>query len=147
MNEFQNDVAETAERTLAKRHIEALRQHGGVFVDAVRLTRMPMMVTDATLPGNPIIFANHAFMELSGYSLEELLGQDPHFMNGTQTDPAAIQEYEAAIRERRATTLEIQQYGKGGGCVKRAPGDQADLTSRKVALRFCRTYESLVATS
>ena len=114
MNEFQQGLAETTGRTLAERHIEALRQHGGIFVDAVRLTRMPMIVTDATLPGNPITFANHAFTELSGYTLEELLGQDPHFMNGPETDPAAIQEYEAAIRERRDAILEILQYGKGG---------------------------------
>ena len=114
MNEFRNDVAETTERTLAERHVEAIRQHGGIFVDAVRLTRMPMMVTDATLPGNPIIFANQAFVELSGHSLDELLGQDPHFMNGPETDPAAIQEYEAAIRENRDTTMEILQYGKDG---------------------------------
>jgi PAS domain S-box-containing protein len=75
---------------------------------------MPMMVTDATLPGNPIVFANQAFMELSGYSLEELLGQDPHFMNGPATDPATVQEYEAAIRESRNATLEILQYCKDG---------------------------------
>lgn len=49
-----------------------------------------MMVTDATLPGNPIVFANNAFVELSGYSMEELIGQDPHFLNGPGTDPAAI---------------------------------------------------------
>jgi PAS domain S-box-containing protein len=114
MNEFQKGLAGTTERAQAERHIEAIRQHGGIFVDAVRLTRMPMIVTDATLPGNPIIFANQAFVELSGYTLEELLGQDPHFMNGPGTDPAAIQEYEAAIRERRNTTLEILQYDKGG---------------------------------
>ena len=114
MNEFQQGLAETAERTLAERHIEALRQHGGVFVDAVRLTRMPMIVTDATLPGNPITFANHAFTELSGYALDELLGQDPHFMNGPETELAAVHEYEAAIRERRDATLEILQYAKDG---------------------------------
>ncbi|ABY30293.1 histidine kinase dimerization/phosphoacceptor domain -containing protein [Methylorubrum extorquens] len=114
MNEFQQDLSGTPARTLAERHIEAIRQHGGIFVDAVRLTRMPMIVTDATLPGNPIIFANQAFAELSGYSLEDLLGQDPHFMNGPETDPATVQEYEAAIRESRNATLEILQYCKDG---------------------------------
>lgn len=114
MNEFQQDLSGTPARTLAERHIEAIRQHGGIFVDAVRLTRMPMIVTDATLPGNPIIFANQAFVELSGYALDELLGQDPHFMNGDHTDPAAVQEYEAAIRESRNATLEILQYRKDG---------------------------------
>ncbi|WP_437871869.1 sensor histidine kinase [Methylorubrum extorquens] len=118
MNEFQRDLSGTPARTLAERHIEAIRQHGGIFVDAVRLTRMPMIVTDATLPGNPIIFANQAFMELSGYSLEELLGQDPHFMNGPETSPATVQEYEAAIRESRNATLEILQYSKDGSVIR-----------------------------
>jgi PAS domain S-box-containing protein len=112
MNEFQDGLAGTPARTLAERHIEAIRQHGGIFVDAVRLTRMPMMVTDATLPGNPIIFANQAFVELSGYALDELLGQDSHFMNGRETDAAVVQEYEAAIRESRNASLEILQYRK-----------------------------------
>lgn len=114
MNEFQHNLAGTPERTLAERHIEAIRQRGGIFVDAVRLTRMPMLVTDATLPGNPVIFANQAFISLSGYPLEELLGQDPHFMNGRDTDPLAIQQYEAAIRAGRDTNLELLQYRKDG---------------------------------
>src|SRR4051812_2426524 len=86
MNKFQENIADTAERTLAERHIEAVRQQGGMFVEAVRVTRMPMLVTDATLPGNPILFANQAFIDLSGYTSDELLGQDPHFMNGEETD-------------------------------------------------------------
>lgn len=54
------------------------------------MTRKPMMVTDATLPGNPIVFANKAFAALSGYAMEELVGQDPHVLDGEETDPAAI---------------------------------------------------------
>ena len=77
MNAFQHNPAETDERTLSERHIRNVQGQGGVFVEAVRLTRMPMLVTDAALPGNPIIFANRAFIELSGYTEDELLGQDP----------------------------------------------------------------------
>jgi PAS domain S-box-containing protein len=114
MNEFQENLADTAERTLAERHMEAVRQQGGMFVEAVRVTRMPMLVTDATLPGNPIIFVNRAFTELSGYAEEELLGQDPHFMNGADTDAGSIRQYEAAIEDSRDETLEILQYRKNG---------------------------------
>src|SRR3954469_10489308 len=96
MSDFQDNLAGTDARTSSERHIENVREHGGVFVEAVRLTRMPMLVTDATLPGNPIIFANRAFIELSGYTEDELLGQDPHFMNGEQTEPEAIGQYETA---------------------------------------------------
>ena len=114
VNNFQENMAGTAERTTAEHHIEGVRQQGGIFVEAVRLTRMPMIVTDVTLPGNPIVFANSAFLELSGYTLDELLGQDPHFMNGERTDPAAIQRYETAIKEGREERLEILQYRKDG---------------------------------
>jgi PAS domain S-box-containing protein len=112
MNEFQENKADTPERTVAEWHIEAVRQQGGLFVEAVRRTRMPMLVTDATLPGNPIVFANQAFVDLSGYTMDELLGQDPHFMNGAGTDPEAIRRYQAAITEGRDETLEILQYRK-----------------------------------
>jgi PAS domain S-box-containing protein len=114
MNEFEENKVDTAERTVAERHIEAVRQQGGLFVEAVRRTRMPMLVTDATLPGNPIVFANQAFVDLSGYSMDELLGQDSHFMNGEGTDPEAIRRYETAITDGRDETLEILQYRKGG---------------------------------
>lgn len=114
MNAFQDNLAGTDERTSSEHHIENVRAQGGVFVEAVRLTRMPMLVTNATLPGNPIIFANRAFIELSGYTGEELLGQDPHFMNGEQTEADAIQQYEAAITEGRDHSAEILQYRKDG---------------------------------
>ncbi len=114
MNEFQENLPGSAARIRSEGHIESVREQGGIFVEAVRLTRMPMLVTDATLPGNPITFSNKAFSKLSGYSFEELLGQDPHFMNGKETDPETIQRYEKAIREGRDETLEIVQYRKDG---------------------------------
>lgn len=114
MNNFEDDIEDTAQRTSAERHIEGVRQQGGVFVEAVRVTRMPMLVTDATLPGNPITFANAAFIKLSGYTIDELLGQDPHFMNGAETAPEAIARYQNTMAEGRDETLEILQYRKDG---------------------------------
>jgi PAS domain S-box-containing protein len=114
LNEYQAGMVDTPARDQAERHIEDIRLQGGIFVEAVRLTRMPMMVTDATLPGNPIVFANNAFVELSGYDMDELIGQDPHFLNGPGTDPEAIRRYTRSMEERRDETLEIQQYRKDG---------------------------------
>jgi len=113
-NNFEEGLADTPARTRSERRLDNVREQGGVFVEAVRLTRMPMIVTDATLPGNPIIFANQAFLSLSGYSLEELTGQDPHFMNGPATDPEAVRRYEAAMEEGRDENAEILQYRKNG---------------------------------
>jgi PAS domain S-box-containing protein len=118
-NEFQPGMLDTAARTRAEQHVDAFEQQGGLFVEAVRRTRMPMLVADATLPGHPITFANPAFLELSGYSLDELLGQNPHFMNGAGTDPEAIKQYTQAMHDRVDATLEIVQYRKDG-CAFRA---------------------------
>lgn len=79
-NEFESGKPETNARASAQADIERLRSEGGVFVGAVRATRMPMLLTDPNLPGNPIIFANDAFLKLSGYQMDEVLGQKPHFM-------------------------------------------------------------------
>jgi PAS domain S-box-containing protein len=117
-NQFKLGVPDTAARDRAGRHVDAVEQRGGLFVEAVRRTRMPMVVTDATLPGNPITFANPVFMALSGYALDELLGQEPHFMNGPGTDPAAIEQYTEAMAAGRDCALEILQYRKDGSAFR-----------------------------
>ena len=114
MNNFQENMAGTPERTSSERNIGNIQEQGGIFVEAVRVTRMPMLVTDAMLPTNPIVFANQAFVELSGYAVDELVGQDPHFLNGEGTDPESIPQYQTAIKEGRDETLEMRQYRKDG---------------------------------
>jgi PAS domain S-box-containing protein len=113
-NEFQENMPDTKARTKAEGAIDLVRNKSGIFVEAVRMTRMPMLVTDSTLPGNPIVFANEAFVQLCGYSVTEMLGQDPHFMNGKDTDEASIRKYEESISHGREEALEILQYHKDG---------------------------------
>jgi PAS domain S-box-containing protein len=114
MNELQENIADTPEPTLAERSIESVREQGGMFVEAVCVNCMPTLVTDATLPGNPIVVASQAFIELSGYTVDELAGQEFHFMSGPETDPDAIRRYQGAIAAGRDETLEILQYPKDG---------------------------------
>ena len=113
-NAFESDRAGTEARTRAEGKIEDLRLKGGLFVDAVRATRMAMAVTDPTLPGNPIIFANRSFLKLSGYSMEEVLGQQPHFLNGPDTDPDDVARFEEALRSDQDDLVETIQYRKDG---------------------------------
>jgi PAS domain S-box-containing protein len=113
-NDFERDKPGTSARTDAEGAIEELRQRGGVFVNAVRATRMPMALTDPNLPGNPIVFANEAFLKLSGYSMDEVLGQQPHFMNGPATDPKDARRFKEALRSDQDDIIETVQYGKNG---------------------------------
>ncbi|HEY0625810.1 MAG TPA: PAS domain S-box protein [Allosphingosinicella sp.] len=113
-NAFEKDKPGTNARTEAEADIDALRQQGGIFVEAVKATRMPMAVTDVRLPGNPIVFANQSFLDLTGYSMEEVLGQQPHFMVGPDTDSEDTRRFREAIERNEDVVLETWQYRKDG---------------------------------
>lgn len=81
----------------AENHITAVRDAGGPFVTAADRTRMPMLFSDPNLPGNPIIYANEAFLKLTGYEREEVLGQECNFLMGPETDPNARAQVEASF--------------------------------------------------
>jgi PAS domain S-box-containing protein len=88
-----------------------------VLVDALAATNVPMLVTDCMAPGNPIIFANAAFLTMSGYALGEVLGNNPHFLNGPRTDPMIVHLFKTAITESRDEELEIEHYRKDGSTI------------------------------
>ena len=60
---------------------------GDVFFAAVAMTRMPMVVTDPNQPDNPIVFANGAFFDLTGYDEDHVLGHNCRFLQGPDGEP------------------------------------------------------------
>jgi len=81
---------------------------------ALTRTRMPIVVADARRVDRPIILANAAFLELTGYGADEVLGRDCRFLQGPATDPAAVAQIRTALREGRETTVELLNYRKDG---------------------------------
>ncbi|MGU3476873.1 PAS domain S-box protein [Methylobacterium sp. D48H] len=77
-------------------------------------TRMAMIVTDPNLPDNPIVFANRAFLELSGYAAEELIGRNCRFLQGPETDPAHVDRIRQAVAARRDVVVELLNYRRDG---------------------------------
>src|ERR1700712_3063744 len=64
---------------------------------AVERTRMPMVVTDPRQPDAPIGLANQAFLDLTGYTAEEVIGRNCRFLQGPETSAAAIEEIRVAV--------------------------------------------------
>jgi PAS domain S-box-containing protein len=81
---------------------------------AFERTRMPMVVTDGRKPDLPIVLANKAFLELTGYAAPEVLGRNCRFLQGPATSPIAVAEIRAAIAGEREVSVEILNYKKSG---------------------------------
>jgi PAS domain S-box-containing protein len=75
---------------------------------------MPMVVSDPRQPDNPIVLANRAFLELTGYSANEVIGRNCRFLQGEGTSSEAISEIRDAMREERDIEVEILNYRKDG---------------------------------
>jgi PAS domain S-box-containing protein len=63
---------------------------------------------------NPIIFANDAFLALTGYRRDEVIGRNCRFLQGPDTDPAAIETMRRAVADGEDVTLDILNYRKDG---------------------------------
>lgn len=91
------------------------------FEDALRLrdraieaSSVGIIITDALQPNYPILYANPAFVKITGYALEELLGKNPRILQGPDTDPEAIETIRQAIKEGRDCHLTLKNYRKDG---------------------------------
>jgi len=84
------------------------------FAAAVRATRMAMVITDPSQPDNPIVFANEAFQRLTGYDLEEIIGRNCRFLQGPNTDRAAVDRVRDAIAQGESIEIDLLNYRKDG---------------------------------
>ena len=94
--------------------VEAEHGKGDPFAAAVRATRMAMIVTDPRQHDNPIVFVNDAFLKLTGYDRDEIMGRNCRFLQGVDTDRGAIQQVREAIAGNRDIAIDLLNYHKDG---------------------------------
>jgi len=87
---------------------------GDPFAAAIRATRMSMVITDPRRPDNPIVFANDAFLRLTGYERHEVLGKNCRFLQGPKTDKVAVAQIRTAIEDNADVSVDILNYRKDG---------------------------------
>ena len=87
---------------------------GDPFAAAIRATRMPMIITDPRQQDNPIVFANDAFLRMSGYEREEVMGRNCRFLQGPDTDRIGIARVRNAVETRSDISVDLLNYRKDG---------------------------------
>ena len=90
------------------------RQSGILFEQAMAQTRMAVCLSDPRAKDMPIVFANRAFRELTGYSDDEIFGRNCRFLQGPDTDREAVRRIRTAIEQENVAVVELLNYRKDG---------------------------------
>lgn len=95
--------------------LTALSDRKELALVAVERTRMPMVVTDPRQPDSPIVLANRAFLDLTRYTSEEVLGRNCRFLQGPDTSAADVDVVRYGLAGRSDhVSVELLNYRKDG---------------------------------
>lgn len=93
--------------------VDAFRRDLGPFVVAAEKTRMPMVFTGKEI-GHPVIFANDAFLALTGYARADVLAKSFQSLLAVGVDAETMPIVEAAFRGECESEPEIHYRRKDG---------------------------------
>jgi PAS domain S-box-containing protein len=85
-----------------------------ILLKAVNASSESIVITDPNQEGNPIIFANKVFEELTGYAMAEILGRNCRFLQGDDHDQPGIGRLRSAVRYGTGVQTRVRNYRKDG---------------------------------
>ena len=95
-------------------NLNALPEDFNVLAMALESTNSGVVITDYRQADNPIIFCNHAFENLTGYSREEIIGQNCRFLQRQDRAQDSLQVLRDSIEQGIPVTVELRNYDKNG---------------------------------
>ncbi|MEH1783390.1 MAG: PAS domain S-box protein [Nostoc sp.] len=81
---------------------------------ALAATSNGIIIADARLAYNPVIYVNHAFEQITGYSATEVIGQNCRFLQRTDTQQPALNELRSSLQAGTSCKVVLRNYRKDG---------------------------------
>lgn len=111
-NRFLRDGSRSPKELAARRELEnalALRDR---ILDAMDAA---VLVTDPGQPDNPIVYCNAAFLAMTGYRRDEVLGRNCRFLQAADADQAlALRQIHDAVGAGRPCRVTLRNRRKDG---------------------------------
>lgn len=84
------------------------------LMEAVNQSSNGTVIAEARVPHHPIIFANPAFLRMTGYESDEILGRNCNFLQGEDKNQPAVKLLKQAINEQRGFSCVLRNYRRDG---------------------------------
>ena len=75
---------------------------------------LPLTLASPVFEDCPLIFANAAFLALTGYQRDDVVGRNCRLLQGPRTEPDARAALRSAVEARREATQLISNYRRDG---------------------------------
>jgi PAS domain S-box-containing protein len=111
---MSSEPSKSEQQKVAEAEVEKFKENLGPFVVAAETTRMAMVFADAKETDRPIIFANDAFLSLTGYGRDEVLGQSFNFLMAHAADAESLAQIEAEFQGSSGEGCEVKYRRKDG---------------------------------
>lgn len=76
--------------------------------------KMSVVISDPSLPDNPMVFVSEEFERQTGYPAEEVIGRNCRFLQGRDTNPHAVEAIRQGLKAQTRFTIDILNYRKNG---------------------------------
>lgn len=84
------------------------------LLDVLSSFKQTFVVSDATLPDCPIVYASAGFFTMTGYGPKEIIGHNCRFLQGPETDPADVEKIRQAVKLGKNFCGRLLNYRKDG---------------------------------
>ncbi|XP_022140478.1 phototropin-2 isoform X2 [Momordica charantia] len=82
--------------------------------DALASLEQTFVVSDATKPECPIVYASSGFFGMTGYASEEVIGRNCRFLQGPETDQKEVDKIRYAVKNGKSYCGRLLNYKKNG---------------------------------
>ncbi len=94
--------------------VKALMEPDFRLMSALSGSQQNFAISDPSLPDNPIVYCSQGFLELTGYTLDQVLGRNCRFLQGPGTDQSAVDIIRKGVREGIDTSVCLLNYKADG---------------------------------
>ncbi|XP_022970922.1 phototropin-2-like [Cucurbita maxima] len=82
--------------------------------DALASLEQTFVVSDATRPDCPIVYASSGFFGMTGYGSDEVIGKNCRFLQGPETDQKEVEKIRYAVKNGKSYCGRLLNYKKDG---------------------------------